>query len=784
MIDVSDKYKELMSSNRGIISSEIRLSSEAYDIYEIVGENDIVSIEYSNASCEDHIAVGTFVLPTLTVRLKAECEAVRLYTDRGLSMKGSQIQWNVLLQDDAVLRPERAQVCNLTVKRVSPTADGEIVVITAESKLVGKIDTVYTPTITFPSNAGHVIGDISTQLGYSFDTTRVSNFHIESIPSRVTYRDIIRSIAEYNGLFVNVNRDDNTIEFRWYGTVLHDPDYEIFKLSKDCCSEIQLTKVDEGYNGLVCATASQVVSQGAAPFLTLENKCRLFDSYPQRVAEIKDRICDIKCRTGRVAMALGNILFDPWDVLKIEPDVRHNLVTCALASTTISGVSITRNINGTYLLNGVATDDIDLDMQSNDLPHGCLIMRQDIVDPDDATGGQVQWKIYEYDDTSGYSERWINYDSAFYIPSGTREYDHYKITLAIFEGASFNNVLIRPMITAADDDYPEYEIYQADQLFPVSQIDHQFDGGLRTTITIPEITQNDDGTVEYTGGDSEVEADIAAMQAQIASKADASTVTALAATVATKADAATVGGQIALLTNNVSGLTNNVARLTDAVGMDGSINLFPIDKGVVGDPVIYDAGEGEFAVMQADATREIPSLLAFEGTSQDTTETTAEYRTFFNWGYRWDDNPFLFGNLVPGDYVLSFDVLDESGLSDVADFYFEIYEKDSTDIGFGDKIATCTGSNTEFTVTAAKPMITVLAVAKRHAGHSWNGAYIYVVPFLRRKIFATAARDEYKPSFKKQLSELRYLVEHIEPGGGGYNETQTDSVTDEVREVT
>ena len=227
-------------------------------------------------------------------------------------------------------------------------------------------------------------------------------------------------------------------------------------------------------------------------------------------------------------------------------------------------------------------------------------------------------------------------------------------------------------------------------------------------------------------------------------------------------------------------ITSNNARTADVLGIDGSINLFPIDKGVVGDPVIYDAGEGEFAVMQADVTRDISSVVGFSGTSDDTTETTAEYRTFFNWGYRWDDNPFLFGDLVPGDYVLSFDVLDESGFSDVADFYFEIYEKDSTDIGYGDKIATCTGSNTEFTVTAAKPMITVFAVAKRHAGHSWNGAGIYVVPFLRRKIFATAARDEYRQSIEKQLAELRYQIANM----GGYNETQTDSITDSITEVT
>ena len=787
MIDVSDKYKELMSSNRGTISSEIKLYSAAYGINQTVGQNDIVSIEYSNASCEDHIGVGSFVLPTLTVRLKAECEAVRLYTDRGLSMKGSQIRWNVLLKDETMQDAESAKVCLLTVKRVSPTADGEIVVITAESKLVGKIDTVYTPTITFPSNASHVIGDISTQLGYSFDTTRVSNFHIESIPSRVTYRDIIRSIAEYNGLFVNVNRDDNTIEFRWYGTVLHDPDYEIFKLSKDCCSEIQLTKVDEGYNGLVCATVSQVVSQGTAPFLTLENKCRLFDSYPQRVAEIKDRICDIKCRTGRVAMALGNILFDPWDVLKIEPDVRHNLVTCALASTTISGVSITRNVNGTYLLNGVATETIDLDLQSNDLPHGSLIMRQDIVDPDDATGEQLQWKIREYDDTSGGNERWIEYDSVFYIPSGIYEYDHYKIKLAIFEGASFNNVLIRPMITAADDDYPDYEIYQADQLFPVSQIDHQFDGGLRTTITIPEITQNDDGTVEYTGGDSEVEADIAAMQAQIASKADASTVTALAATVATKADAATVGAQIAQLTTDkanasdlaalagvvatkadsstvaalaatvatkadASDMTAGLDRITDTLGTEGSVNLFPIDKGVPGDPVIVEGIGGDFLVQQGNDR--LPPWIAFDPTSDNSSRE--DYRTFYNWGYRFEDtNPWLFGDLPPGDYVISFDIFDDEGFTDVADFKFEVYESATTTAIYGDLIATCTGEDTEFTVTAAKPYITILAVAERHENESWVGNEIAVTPFLRRKAFETEECDIYKPSVAKQLAQIR-----------------------------
>lgn len=793
---VSDKFKELMSSNKGQMSTKLEIwidpASESPSIIDL-DQNDIVSIDYNGASCEDHIAVGTFVLPTLSVRIKASCQAMQEVFNYNINLKGAEIKWYMLLQDETMQEPESAHVCTLTVKRVSPTVDGENVNITAESRLVGKIDTVYEPTITFPSNALAVLTDIGTQLHQYYDDlfdgiepTRVSNFHIESIPPRATIRDILRSIAEYNGLFAATDRRDKSIFFIWYGTVLHDPDYEIFKVSKDCCSDVQLTKVDEGYNGLVCATASQVVSQGTAPFLTLENKCRLFDSYPQRVAEIKDRICDIKCRTGRVAMALGNILFDPWDVLKIEPDVRHNLVTCALASTTISGVSITRNNDGTYFLNGVATDLISVSMQSNDLPAGNYTMRSDIVDPS-GNADDITWSIHgTYDESLSEVIMDIVYDSTFVLPRGVAPWlpcDHHTLYLTIHEGASFDNVLIRPMISAAEDDYDQYEVYQADQLFPVSQIDHQFDGGLRTTITIPEITQNDDGTVEYTGGDSEVEADIAAMQAQIASKADASTVTALAATVATKADAATVGAQIAQLTNgkaDKSAVTAGFDRIIDTLGTEGSINLFPIDKGVSGNPVIVEEVGGDFYVQQGNDY--ISPFIAFEGTSDNSNRE--EYRTYYNNGYRFeDDNPWLFGDIVPGDYVLSFDILDDVGFADVADFVFEIYENAAPpSLPYGDLIATCTGSNTEFTVTAAKPFITILAVAKLHDGESWVGDSIAVTPFLRRKAFETETCDIYKPSVAKQLAQIRYQIANL--GGGGYNETQTDSVTDEVREVT
>lgn len=228
-------------------------------------------------------------------------------------------------------------------------------------------------------------------------------------------------------------------------------------------------------------------------------------------------------------------------------------------------------------------------------------------------------------------------------------------------------------------------------------------------------------------------------------------------------------------------ILSNAARTADTLGTDSSVNLFPIDKGTINDPVILADTDGTFYVYQKSLM--LPSLIAFEGTTDsiDTeTQTTEEYRSFFNQGYRFDDSKLLFGDLVQGDYVMSFEVIEDNGFTDVADFYFEVYEKNSTSIMYGDLIATCTGSAVEFTVTAEKPYITIAAVAKRHLNESWENCSIAVSPFLRRKIFATAARDEYQQSVKKQLAELRYQIANI----AGYNETQSDSIIDSVREVT
>ena len=539
--NVTSKFKELMVSNRGQMSSEIYIEEE-HDgtvVSTRIQENDIISIDYSGASSSEQIRVGTFVLPTMTAKVKSET-AIDFS-----QLKGKTAKWHLLLKDETMQQYDRAVVCKLKIRRVSPRKNGEAVTITAESKLVGLIDKVYTPTISMPASSHDVLDDMESQLGVTVNHDRVSGFNV-TVPQYATYRDVLCAMAEYMGLFVSVSRTDDEIFFIWYGTAINQTGVQT--VSEDCCAEIELTTADENYNGIVCPTPSAVITQGFAPFLTFENKIGLFTATPARVSQLVERISDVKCRTGRVNMILGNILYDTWDVLKFVPE-RHNVIGCNLQTTTVNGISITRNTDGTYTVSGVASADFTIDFETNDIPPGAYNFIEDIVDPEHSIPmSSVWWQIIQYN-AGGQIATYINDYGTVTVPQN--EGYTARLALTVFQGAVFQDVLIRPMLTEYDDDYDEWEEYKPDELFPACQIDHHYDGGLQTLITIPEISQNDDGIVEYSNSSEQMSADIATLAQQIASKADSSTVQQLAATVAGKADAATVGAQIADLTRRV-----------------------------------------------------------------------------------------------------------------------------------------------------------------------------------------------------------------------------------------
>ena len=174
-------------------------------------------------------------------------------------------------------------------------------------------------------------------------------------------------------------------------------------VSRDCCSEIELTTADENYNGIVCPTPSSVITQESHSFLTFENKIGLFTATPERVSQLVERISDVKCRTGRVNMALGNILYDTWDMLKFVPEERHNVIGCGLKVNNDKWrVYHSRNQDGTYTFNGVATAEFTVDFETNDIPPpGAYNFIEDMVRP----RAQYTYVKYMVEDSSAWQWR-------------------------------------------------------------------------------------------------------------------------------------------------------------------------------------------------------------------------------------------------------------------------------------------------------------------------------------------------------------------------------------------
>ena len=138
-------------------------------------------------------------------------------------------------------------------------------------------------------------------------------------------------------------------------------------------------------------------------------------------------------------------------------------------------------------------------------------------------------------------------------------------------------------------------------------------------------------------------------------------------------------------------------------------------------------------------------------------------------------------SLLPGTYVLSFEQDTELDYWDTAAGYatMEVHEDPQSGRMWTDDpatmIAETSGENVEFTV-GDKPLAITIKM-HRNEGMSWYQNGIVILPFLRRKENINAPRDSFVPSVEEQLKELYALS-----GAGGYNEIQTNALTDEVRE--
>lgn len=503
--EASSTFKECMKSNRGILTSRLTIDMNGTDL--VIGADGIVSVEESSASTTDEIRFGGLVLPTMSFKLLKD-----KYNVMNLDLRGKEVLWEVGLKPDESSAFEYVPVRRLTISKTPPVKNGETLSYTAESKLLGKLDQLYVRPQTDNNWTRNVIlADITQKTGYTIDVGQSGNFGFpdQNQPTGYTYREVLSAIAEYDGMFITVNRNDDTLMFKWYAdssVIIAD------SIPESCLGDMQLTDSDENYNGISCPTPSEVLIAGSSPYLVLENSIGQFDGRQSRIDDLLPRLKALVCRTGRIEMQLGNILYDCFDTIHSVPD-RHNIIDCHAVSQTVNGITITRNYDGTYYLNGTASYPTWISFESNNIAEGEYRIKRSIVDPasepyDDRVEWGYHWVFTSGGEIVGNGYYGINIDNEIFQMPGSPvgiEDSYHTMAIHIRQNTELNNILIRPMITDVDDNYDQWEQYKPDLTLPLCQISHSYDGGLKTTINIPEIVKSEDGAEIYTGSESRAE---------------------------------------------------------------------------------------------------------------------------------------------------------------------------------------------------------------------------------------------------------------------------------------
>lgn len=176
-----------------------------------------------------------------------------------------------------------------------------------------------------------------------------------------------------------------------------------------------------------------------------------------------------------------------------------NLLNPTLGTTTVNGVTCTKNSDGTYTLNGTATAFTYFSLLAT-VENGFSGMKY--VGAPDGSGwdSYFLWGMYRDKD----KEEVKNITSYKYsngvVVEDCETYPYLDLRIAIREGQSLNNLIFKPMITtdldATYDDYVPYSEYRiktcGKNLLPISSVGSQTINGIT-------FTNNGDGTWTLNG---------------------------------------------------------------------------------------------------------------------------------------------------------------------------------------------------------------------------------------------------------------------------------------------
>lgn len=288
--NISSSFSEIINSNKGVITAKIKIGDT-----EIIGDS-IYSVKCERASCDGAVGVGNLILPSLSFSISSE-------TTIPVVVKGLETTFYIGVSADGAAY-EYAPVLSMIIDSVKKS--GELYNFETKSKFTC-VDKVYKPSVNFPSTVLNVIADISTQLGVTIDTSGISDFAIKSQPAGYTCREVLCAIAERCGLNIHAARDDSKLIFKLYedsGAVINP----------DCCDEPDLAVDPVNYKGVSCSSETSLITVGSAPYFTASNTLG-YISATEDLETAKSNLTALTLYPGTIKLILGNILYDPWDLI-------------------------------------------------------------------------------------------------------------------------------------------------------------------------------------------------------------------------------------------------------------------------------------------------------------------------------------------------------------------------------------------------------------------------------------------------------------------------------------
>lgn len=310
-----------------------------------------------------------------------------------------------------------------------------------------------------------------------------------------------RKVTKYKGdvkFIVCAKKSEDNLTLEWNTTVakglsLEGIEVELSDEEQSIASDylIQLEKelsaLAETENNRLLTTSSNqitnITNKGSEQVQLVENASKkALDSIPSTYTDLQKQVDTIESVTNSSATGivetthttngykyLGNSTEKPIKQIVIKGNTVQNstkglnLINCTAKTTTINGITMVNNRDGTYTVNGTATNDFDIAIAKYTTKQNIYYTLSGCPSGGSETTYYLEPRGYEYDTGNGITIRNLERDFSNYI------------RIVIKKDVTVNNLLFKPMFNEGQTAQP-FEPYTGGQPSPSPEYPQEVTG--------------------------------------------------------------------------------------------------------------------------------------------------------------------------------------------------------------------------------------------------------------------------------------------------------------------